>query len=39
MFGLFGGDKGKVAKLRNQYKEIRQAALHRMNAYQQYNFG
>lgn len=38
MFGLFGGDKAKVRKLRIQYEDIRQRVLYKMDGYSQYCF-
>jgi hypothetical protein len=38
MFGLFGGDKRKVQKLRLDFEDIRQRFLFRTEWYAQYNF-
>ena len=38
MFGIFGGERGKVRKLRLHFEDIRQRVLYKMNGFEQYSF-
>ncbi len=39
MFGFFENDKKKIARLRNDFEDIRQRVLFKMNPFEQYSFG
>lgn len=39
MFGLLGGDVKRVRRLRNEFEDIRQRVLYKMNGFEQYSFG
>ncbi len=39
MFGIFGGNLGKVRRLRTDFEKIRQKVLFQMIPYEQYSFG